>query len=51
MKTRDELKSAWFIIKILVNEENTLKACLGTKVSDLSIEGTNPAGFNKLIPV
>jgi hypothetical protein len=51
IKTQDELKSAWLIIELLVNDVNTLKACSGASVSDHKSEDTKPDDLHKWIPV
>jgi hypothetical protein len=51
IKTQDELKSAWLIIELLVNEVNTLKACSGARLSDRKTEDTKPDDFHKWILV
>jgi len=50
LKIQDELKSAWLIIELLVNEVTTLKACSGTSVSDCMTEDTNTTGSHEWIP-
>jgi len=49
LNIQDELKSAWFIIELLVNEVNNLKACSGANVLDSMTEDTNPTGLQKWI--
>ena len=49
--TQDELKSAWLIVELLVNEVNTLKACSEANESDLKTEDINPADFHNWIPI